>query len=333
MNLRKLVRAAAVSIGGLGGFVAVLLMVVAVQDLPTRAALRHRVGQLDERYLGGALHRVRSGRAALPPANVPAPHGAGAYAWLPADRFLAIAHGLGPMYLAGPNSMATFEAALAQGFTFFEVDLVLTTDGRIVCFHGSSDEELQRLTGGEYDSLMRTRGTAPCRFADLVRAARSHPDIHFILDPKNRVPEIYDRARQEIGDPAVGHQFIPQIYDPSQAAAVRRGDFFAGEIFTSYRSSFGTPQMLDWARRADVRAVTLTLQRAADLGALPTQPAILVHPVDEPSTAVALRLAGARGIYSYYLSPRLAPALYAPWTAECRPPLRFACGEAGPPHR
>lgn len=320
-RLRAALRGAAAVVGA----VSLAFSGLVLSDAGTREAVRRHVSRLDDAVLGGALHDLRAGgrrgdRSVLPP------HDPDAYAWLTAGAFVAVAHGLGPVLTHGQDAMATLDEGVALGFSVFEVDLALTSDGHLVCYHGEDDEDLASLRYEAYRDTVRARGLTPCESGDLVAAARRYPHVVFVLDPKNRVTETYRLLRRQIASRELGRRFVPQIYAPDEAAEVRQGGFFAGEIFTAYRSRLSTRTILDWARRADVGAVTLTLERAQSLEGLPARPAVLVHPVDVPSIAVALRAAGARGIYTHYLSPRLAPALYATWTATCRPPRVWDCG-------
>jgi hypothetical protein len=127
-------------------------------------------------------------------------------------------------------------------------------------------------------------------------------------------------------DSATGQSFIPQIYFFEQLEALRREPFFAGEIFTSYRSALTNDQILLGARRLGVRVVTLTLARFAELrGHVPEDVYIFTHPVDDPFLAADIRQAGAHGIYTSYVSPKTVPEVFMPWTSTCQPPIRFKC--------
>jgi len=214
-----------------------------------------------------------------------------------------------------------------MGFRVFEVDLALTSDGHIVCYHGNDNEaELSTLTYDGYLDTVRTRGLQPCQLVDLLEVARRHPGVHFILDVKNRFEETYKILRKEIRDASLARAFIPQVYSFEEVAPFRRDPFFAGEIFTSYRSSLTTEQMFRRADRLGIRVVTLTLHRFMELrGQLPSNLHVFTHPVDDPLLAALVRKAGARGIYTSYLTPKTLPELFAHWSAGCQPPEEMHC--------
>jgi len=89
----------------------------------------------------------------------------------------------------GENTMAAFEAAVAQGYRYLETDAHVTSDGVLVAFH---DDELDRLTdaAGAIGDLpyaeiqaarVRDRDEIP-RMEDLLTA---WPDVRVNIDPKH----------------------------------------------------------------------------------------------------------------------------------------------------
>ena len=233
------------------------------------------------------------------------------YDWVGNDPFLPIAHGLGPQLFAGINQLATFHEGLNRGFRVFEVDLMVTADNQLVCFHGGPEHQLDTMTYSDYVRLVTASKGTPCVFKDLVGIAREHSDIRFILDVKNRFDAAYVIARSQLEGTGVEKSFIPQVYFFSELPQFRKDQFFAGEIFTSYRSHLTTAAIIENARRLHVRVVTLTLSRVAELGTIPSDLIVLTHPVDDPFLAVALRRRGVRGIYTSYVSPTLCPEVFS----------------------
>jgi hypothetical protein len=122
------------------------------------AAARQTATTLDMEWLNGTLGSLYS-REAIP-TEVPPPD-PDSYAWLDSRQFLAIAHGLGPQLWAGANSPETFAEGRRRGFRIFEVDVALTSDGKLVCFHGTSEKQLSSLT----EAQISQRG----------KASRHHP--------------------------------------------------------------------------------------------------------------------------------------------------------------
>jgi hypothetical protein len=243
--------------------------------------------------------------------------GEGAYDWLGNTEFIPIAHALGPSLSSGINTRETLTKGIMMGFRIFEVDLAVTRDGQLVCYHGDSDKELDELTYAGYEGRLSKRGFKPLKFSELVSIGRTHTDLYFVLDVKNRHDQAYTIARREIGDMNLGRAFIPQIYFFEQLENFRRMPFFAGEIFTSYRSGLTTRQIIDTARRVGIRVVTLTMDRFRELnGTLPEGMAIFVHPVDDAFVAAEIRRLGGRGIYTSYLAPSTVTDLFEKWAGR-----------------
>lgn len=296
----------------------VLLLTVAggvgkaiLEDSDLRWAVKHQLIQLDSRYLGGLLRRLYRGES-LPelPDDLPSPR-PGAYMWLPSQDFFPIAHRAGPDMMTGPNSERTILRALNNGFRIIEVDLTLTRDDRLVCYHGEEGENLNALGFEDYAAKRAAEGTSPCEFSDLLRLARANPGTIFVLDVKNRFDKAYDFMRGAIESPEIGRVFIPQLYFFEQLERFRRDPFFGGVILTSYKTALTTEQIIHYARATGVTVVTLTLPRLMEIiDDLPPDLVVLTHPVNDPGEAFRLRGAGVRGIYTSDLGPDTASELF-----------------------
>jgi hypothetical protein len=176
---------------------------------------------------------------------------------------------LGPQLFAGANQINTLQEGKNRGFRVFEVDLAVSLDDHLICFHGGSEAELDRMTYANYLEIAPRQHLEPCEFRDLVQVASRDPGIRIVLDVKNRFDRAYQIARMEIGSPALGKSFIPQIYHFDQLRPFRADHFFAGEIFTSYRSYLTNEAVIESARRLNVHAITLTRQRTSELKTIP----------------------------------------------------------------
>lgn len=305
---------------GLAAAIACLLLMATV-GISERRNLKQTAKLLDGRLLAGRLQEIY-GRESVP-AEVPPPppH---AYDWLDGNSMIAIAHGLGPQLWAGPNSRLTFEEGRRRGFRVFEIDLTVTTDGHLIAYHGESAGELDHLSWQQYREVMGTRGVEPLEFNEVVAWARAHPDLRFVLDVKNRFDDAYRMIRAAIGTPALGQSFIPQIYFFDQLPPFRADHFFAGEIFTVYRTRMRNATILRSAERLHVSAVAFPSDRVDSLVDVPRSISILTHPVDDAFAGAHFRAIGVRGIYTSYLTPAATPELFEPWPANCRPGSRWA---------
>jgi|GEM_PF-1349064 len=285
---------------------------VILADVEMRGLLKNRLISLDARLFDGAFRRtVKGDHLPVIPKNLP-PVAPDAYKWLENGNTMAIAHGLGPKLFTGDNTLETFWRGIDMGFRIFEVDVTLTADNHLVCYHGAAGENVDLLTLDQYLVQMKQQGKTVCTFDDLVAIARSRKDVQFVLDVKSRFNDTYNRIRETIAGDPVGKAFIPQIYDFEQAPGVRKGNIFSGEIFTSYRSRLTNAQIMSFARRSGIRAVTLTIQRFSDYGgSMPTDIAIFAHPVNDPFIAANVLAKGGRGFYTSYIAPSTTSELFS----------------------
>jgi len=277
----------------------------------------HRIAKaIDTRIFGGGLATALY-RGQIP-ASVPDPI-VSPDEWIGGEPFIAIAHGLGPQLWRGANTRETMEEGLRRGFRVFEVDLALTSDGELVCYHGQDEASLNNLSSHTYREAMRSIGLSPMSFGELLTLVRQHPSVFVILDVKNRFDEVYDELQKEIGSPGLGRRFIPQIYNFNQLLRFRTHPFFGPEIFTSYRTPLSADQIIATAERLQIGVVTLDRGHLQALKSIPNHPLILTHPVDNPFDAAQLRARGVRGIYTSYVTPKTLPEVFAPREANCDP--------------
>jgi len=237
-----------------------------------------------------------------------------AYDWVPRARFFPIAHALGSSRPDEMNTLAALGRSYAAGFRLFEVDISVTRDNRLICRHDTPDADEDSFTYSDFLAENRRLGKKEnCVFADLVRAVSDHPDIYIILDVKNRFDDAYRLMRQTIGAGGLGRRFIPQLYDFSELPPFRRDDFFAGPIFTSYRSWYTTRQIMAYARQYDLPVVTLSdwrLRRLPPGDPILRSRILLGHPMDNLAAAEEWKAWGLRAIYTFTLAPNQVPSLY-----------------------
>ncbi len=91
------------------------------------------------------------------------------------------------------NTRAAFENGYANGYRYFEVDIIMTSDNRLVCCHGWSEEYCPYI-GFEYSKdfdkhmtyerfmKMKVHGNEVMDVKDLYQLVKSHPDCFFEID-------------------------------------------------------------------------------------------------------------------------------------------------------
>jgi len=290
-----------------------VIIVLCLANSGIRVLIKKKLLQTDVILFDGFFRRAYH-RQHIPELSQRLPaHSANDYEWCENKAFFVIGHGLGPELYGGINTLKTLEKGLERGFRIFEVDLSVTSDNRLVCYHGGDEREIDKTSYADYLKITKRENHLPCRFSDIVRYARQHPEVRFVLDIKNRFYDAYTIVRHEIGTQGLGKSFIPQIYDFEQLPTIREGNFFAGEIFTSYRSALTNRQIFDAAQKYDVHVVTLTTERFFDQnGKFPEKISILTHSVNDPFVANEVRKLRGQGIYTSYITPLSVPELFLP---------------------
>lgn len=123
------------------------------------------------------------------------------------------------------DSKEAFEAAYADGFRLFEVDISITSDDELVCCHGWSERDYEERLGLAYDentavmSLEEFQNTkiqgqyTSLTFSDFVELLHSHEDVYCMIDLYQRSYEetlwIYQKIYEECdGDATVLNRLI-----------------------------------------------------------------------------------------------------------------------------
>lgn len=279
----------------LGGFLAVGLILGRADWLTVRDII---LG-MDARYCDECLwNRIHP---AVPPTPnyLPPPRQRD---WIKDDPII-IAHALAPIDGISINSRLALGQVVARGFEVVEVDLSLTRDGHVICFH-EDDRNVPPPELSTAAVATLPNGAQPCTLADLISLARQIPRLRFIIDVKSRFNETYGRIQAEIADPDIGKQFIPQVYDFADIPTFRKAHFFAEPFFTSYRSPLSNREILHTARVFDVDVVAMPVDRVKRIDHLPSDIRILVHPVDSlPLAKYLICQRKVYGIYTFSLTP------------------------------
>lgn len=276
-------------------------------------SIKHRVYAEDETVLGDILSSVRRYITYDPDRNVSMPISKyiNSYEWLPSSKLFAIAHRLGPVMNSGDNTLDTFNKGIAAGFNIFEVDISLTTDGELVCYHGTDTTDLKFLSLNKFMQMADDNNQTALQFNDLIKLSAKYPNIYFLLDVKNQFTESYEIMDNLLAGNNRKNHFIPQVYHFNKMKWFIEHPGWGGVIFSSYISRLTTADIFYYSRLFNISAVTLTLERVAGIKKLPTDLVILTHSVNDPTFAKELSNKGVRGIYTHYLSEQTIPDLYS----------------------
>lgn len=112
--------------------------------------------------------------------------------------------------IAPENTLAAIRAAIATGVDMIEVDLTLSRDGAVVCFH---DETLDRVTNGH--GLLRGYDLADLRLLDAGRWFAPE----FAGEPLPTLEEVLDSCRGRV---ALNLEIKPEAFDPARPLVLER---------------------------------------------------------------------------------------------------------------
>ena len=136
------------------------------------------------------------------------------------------------------NSLTAYKAAADNGYPI-EIDLFLTTDGEIVCFH---DDTLTRMTGAS--GKITDKSLAELKALSLNGTAEKIPTLKEVLDVcRGKIPlliEIKDQPNDQIVDTTVeilktyDGEFAVQSFNPFYIKKVKKPapDFVCGILGT-----------------------------------------------------------------------------------------------------
>ena len=167
------------------------------------------------------------------------------------------------------NSLRALDANYKRGFRFFELDFSTTSDGHLVCIHdweASFERSFQQKAQGPvsleaFDTLVRTSSTYnKCQLTTLLDWLAAHSDAFIVSDVKDDNKQALTMIAKQT--PRNLKRFIPQIYEPDEAAFVE-GLGFERYIWTLYRYKESNEKVLsEVTNMKRLWAVTMPIKRA-----------------------------------------------------------------------
>jgi glycerophosphoryl diester phosphodiesterase len=209
------------------------------------------------------------------------------------------------------NSLEAFRCNHERGFRWFEVDLALTADGQLMCFHkgqealAGMDHPIEQLPRSEVDThKYRGRFQIP-RFADLLEEADRFGDVVLVTDTKNWTKRMLQAVSAAVGDAPRRHstRFVFQSYGEKDIAAVAQlaDQLGSGIILSLYATNAVDTQVEALAKQygviavvADRRRFTPWLAQRLHAASVP----LLVHTLNNHAEIMDFMRAGADGIYT-----------------------------------
>ncbi|MBI3319369.1 MAG: hypothetical protein HYZ89_02110 [Candidatus Omnitrophica bacterium] len=239
---------------------------------------------------------------------------------------ILIAHALGGIDgITYTNSREAFLRNYQDGRRWFEVDLALTKDGDLVCFHLEQEQRLGFPTSiretSTHDFLTRRidgRYT-PMTFQQLLGLVKERDGLYLVTDTKLWTAQIMDALLHDLKDvdPTLSRRLILQFYHsqdvPLLTAAERMYGPFADFILTLYQNQMSDQAVVLFVKQHKLPIVTMSTQRFNPQFAQALHHAgarVLVHTVNDPTEITRFAEAGADGFYTdfYWPTGHRAPA-------------------------
>lgn len=196
----------------------------------------------------------------------------------PTDSEILIAHALGGIDgVIYTNSKEAFLLNYELGKRWFEVDMHLTKDNDLVCFHnnheqkiGLVDKKVNQITTKAFLSHKYQGKYTLLTFEQLLELIKDKKDVFIITDTKGWSRTKMDALLWHIDkvDSALISRIIPQIYFPEDMTLIeetenKRGKF-ASLIFTLYATTMPDNLVVCFIRNTKIPIVTMPTNRVND---------------------------------------------------------------------
>lgn len=221
------------------------------------------------------------------------------------------------------GSKEAFEKNYEKGYRTFEVDLAMTSDGKMVLRHdwdqpiqeGISSENIP--TQEEFLAVPIYQTYTPLSFYDLCLIMQKYPDIWIVTDSKYTGEEDVKKQFNSIVSTAkecnaeeVLDRLIIQIYNESMYEVLKEVHPFKSYIFTLYKRWDGNQEefakICRWCVEHDVDVITMwdhlwneEIRTIAER----YKRDVYVHTVNDAPAAVEFLKSGVRGIYTDGIRP------------------------------
>ncbi|MCL2006054.1 MAG: hypothetical protein FWG73_07790 [Planctomycetaceae bacterium] len=188
-----------------------------------------------------------------------------------------ITHALGRIdEHAVTNSKEALIANYKRGARVFEVDLLLTEDGRLVCVHDwksfTKDAGLENVAANRtFTAFMQAKihgQYTPMSFRDLAMMMKHCPDVFIVTDTKKDWPHHVHRAFAALVadaksvDESILERIIPQLYNPAMPTIIEEIHPFKEYIFTVYKRNTWESRILRLLdKRPEVQGVAFPPKR------------------------------------------------------------------------
>ena len=213
------------------------------------------------------------------------------------------------------NSKEALINSYHNGHRVFEMDFLLTSDGKLAAVHDwprvggkkSSDEWKNFKIYDTYTSMF---------IEDVYQFMLEHPDAFLVTDTKSFAYSDKDKIRQfeeivkaaEKMDKSLLNRIVPQVYDQNCYHILMEVHPFESVIYTLYESPDTDKEVVDFVAKYDnIKVVTMEWYRYTeefydDLTKLSKY--IYFYTINVPKEIERFRSWGVHGFYTDYMNPK-----------------------------
>ena len=246
------------------------------------------------------------------------------YDWVEDNRL--IAHGMGSINgKRVTNSLQSLERNYEQGYRVFEVDLIATSDHKLVARHdwgrslypylGQDIPDAKKglpLTLEEFNGLLIHNKYTPLDFEQLVIKMSNYKDMYIVTDKmggsNEEIRESFQTMIQVVEgiDPTVIDRIIPQIYSEEMFEEIPELEEFQHFIYTLYKTKDTNEEIMDFALQNNIKVIAMSGSRYSedfveDLASKEIY--TYVHTINNTRRIIRYFDEGVHGVYSDYSVP------------------------------
>lgn len=208
------------------------------------------------------------------------------------------------------NAQETFEYYYNMGYRYFEYDLRLSSDGRIIATHAWEHIDISDPSNISYEDFKKIRldnGFTPANEEWLIETIITYPDVRFVIDAKMDTTEgdssVLARleALESIYDVDISKNIIPEIFSKEMWDIVKEQTSFERYLFSHYKVYYTVDEMMEYFSDERIWGFSLPTYTDRDIRSrIPeikeTKVVLVFTPTSNEAVADAKEM-GADGVY------------------------------------
>lgn len=223
----------------------------------------------------------------------------------------AIAHAGGQIKdLTYSNCKQALDNSVDNGFSLIETDFIWTSDNKLVLAHSWDgfmkkffSVEPKQYSYDEFKSFKMVYDFNQMTLEDLANWIREHKDVKIVTDIKDKNIQALKVIKDSY--PELVNNFIPQIYSIQEYIKVQELGY-DNIILTLYMSNYTDDEIVDFAKRCKLYAVTMPSDRAeTQLPAKLNEIGVITytHTINDVNKAKEYIENGVYGVYTDNINP------------------------------